>query len=362
MSPTRPLDRRALLQRFSLAACALAVPRFAPAVDAAARATAPETDWAWLVGNWDVRHERLRDRLVGSTTWDEFGGRCNSWPTLGGLGNVDDCLLYLPSGAYRAFAPRAYDPVTKRWAIWWLDGRSASKLDPPVWGNFAGTEGEFQGDDLHRGTAVKVRFRWHETASRRPHWDQAFSTDGGKRWEINWRNYFTRTSATPTPLAFDEPAPEAADDWRFLVGEWRVRNRRLDGKSGRWEAFDSTLTNRPVMGGLGNVGDNVFRAPGGTYRGLSLRAYDANDRVWRSWWLDGRRPATISPSVAGTFEKGTGTLIGDDVVDGRAVKVRSRWSNITATTARWEQATSTDGTRWETNWSADLEKGPGPVA
>jgi hypothetical protein len=332
------LTRRALIQRISLASagCALGMPGLAATADSGGH----ENDWRWLAGNWDVWHERLRDRLVGSTTWDEFGGKCNSWPTLGGLGNVDDCLLYLPSGTYRAIGPRAFDPATGKWSIWWLDGRSASKLDPPVIGGFVAQEGEFFGDDVHKGTPVKVRFRWHETGGKRPHWDQAFSTDGGKSWEINWRNYFTRTSATPTPLAFDDPAPAAAEDWKFLAGEWRVRNRRL------------TKT--------GTVGDNLFRGVGGdpdkSYRGVSMRAFDATERVWRSWWLDGRRPATISSSVSGRFENGVGTLIGEDVIDGRKVRVRSRWSNITPKSTRWEQATSTDGTRWETNWSADLER------
>jgi hypothetical protein len=357
------LTRRDLLQRISLAgaACAFGTPALAatPASAAHDSSAAHVKDWRWLEGNWDVWHDRLRDRLVGSTTWDEFGGKCNSWPTLGGLGNVDDCLLYLPSGTYRAIGPRAFDPATGKWSIWWLDGRSASKLDPPVIGGFVAQEGEFFGDDVHKGTPVKVRFRWHETRGKRPHWDQAFSTDGGQHWEINWRNYFTRTSATPMPLAFDDPAPDAAEDWKFLAGVWRVRNRRLT-KAGAWEEFDSTLHNRPVMGGLGNVGDNLFHGVGGdpdkSYRGVSMRAFDTTERVWRSWWLDGRRPATISPSVSGRFENGVGTLIGEDVLDGRKVLVRSRWSNITAKSTRWEQATSTDGKRWETNWSADLER------
>jgi hypothetical protein len=349
------LTRRELLHHLSLAgaACAMGMPGMSSA------AAGHEQDWQWLVGNWDVYHERLRDRLVGSTTWDKFGGKCSSWPTLGGLGNVDDCLLYLPTGSYRAFAPRAWDPATNQWNIWWLDGRMAGQLDPPVRGTFAGTEGEFHGADVHKGTPVIVRFRWHETHSPRPWWDQSFSTDAGKNWETNWRNYFTRTNAKPTPVALenDESIDIAAADWAFLPGRWSVQNQRRK-PDGTWEKFASTLTNRPVMAGLGNVGDNVFEAPGGTYRGVSLRAYDTQAKVWRSWWLDGRTPSVIGPAVAGRFDRGTGTLIGDDVVNGEKVQVRSQWSKITRSTAHWEQALSRDGQRWETNWVADLERAP----
>ena len=346
------LTRRALLQHLSFtgAACALGIPHVGSAAG-------HEQDWRWLVGNWDVWHERLRDRLAGSNTWDKFAGKSNCWLTLGGLGTIDDNLLHLPSGAYRAVGVRAFDPATRQWAIWWLDGRMAGQLDPPVRGGFNGTEGEFQGPDVYKGRPVTVRFRWHETNSKRPWWDQAYTTDAGKSWEINWRNYFTRTQAEPTPIpleAGEKPAAEAAD-WAFLAGEWRVHNRRRKA-DGSWEEFDSTLSNRPVMGGLGNVGDNVFHAPSGTYRGVSVRAFDAEKKEWRSWWLDGRRPRDIAPSLSGRFADGVGTLVGEDVVDGQKVQVRSRWSGITRSAARWEQAFSRDGRNWDTNWTADLQR------
>ncbi len=347
------LTRRALLQQLSIAgaACVAGTARVACA------ASGHENDWQWLEGNWDVWHERLRERLVGSTTWDKFGGKCSSWPTLGGLGNVDDCLLYLPSGTYRAIAPRAFDPATGQWSIWWLDGRMAGKLDPPVRGGFTAAEGEFHGPDVYQGTPVTVRFRWHETGSKRPHWDQGFSTDQGRSWEINWRNYFTRTSARPTsvPLDAGETVAAEAADWAFLVGQWRVRNRRRK-PDGSWEEFSSTLTNRPVMGGMGNVGDNVFEAPGGTYRGMSMRAFDPQQRVWRSWWLDGRTPRDIAPALTGKFDRGTGTLVGDEMIAGEKVQVRSRWSQVSRGATRWEQALSKDGRNWEPNWIAELER------
>jgi hypothetical protein len=110
------------------------------------------------------------------------------------------------------------------------------------------------------------------------------------------------------------------------------------------------------MGGLGNVGDHVIHAPSGTYRGLSVRAFDSESRLWRSWWLDGRKPQDISPSVAGAFDKGVGTLLGEERVDARPLRVRSQWTRLQSSSPRWEQATSTDGVSWETNWRADFER------
>jgi hypothetical protein len=340
------INRRDLLRQLSLAsaACAFGAPQIVRS--AAATPRDPAKDWDWLTGNWNVHHERLRDRLVGSTTWDSFEGKSAFWHTLGGLGNVDDDLLYLPTGTYRAFSARTFDPATKQWAIWWLDGRTAGALDPPVRGGFNGTEGEFFGDDVHKGTPVIVRFRWHETASPRPWWDQALSTDGRKTWEVNWRNYFTRTAAAATPIPLEGPEDPAAQDWKFIAGTWRVKNRRRKA-DGSWEEFTSELVNRPVMGGLGNVGDNVFHAPGGTYRGMSLRAYDVSAKLWRSWWVDGRTPTDIGAPLSGAFENGIGTL----TVDG----ARSLWSRTDTGTPRWEQAVSKNGA-WETNWIADFER------
>ena len=320
---------------------------------------APARDWEWLVGNWNVWHRRLRERLVGSTQWDEFAGRSVLWSTMGGLGNVDDNELELPGGTYRGLTVRAFDPESRNWSIWWLDGRNAGKLDPPVVGRFEGSTGTFIGRDVHKGTPVTVRFRWNDVHGPRPWWEQAFSTDGGNNWEVNWRNYFTRTSPTPTPLQ-SLPREGAQKDFDFLVGTWKVRNRRLKRRLAGdkdWEEFDSTLVNWPVLGGMGNVSDNMFDPRAGSYRGVSIRTYDDETRQWLSWWLDGRTPTSIAPPVRGDFAAGVGTFIGDDTFEGRPIKVRTQWSRITASSARWEQAFSPDaGRTWETNWVGDFAR------
>ena len=66
--------------------------------------------------------------------------------------------------------------------------------------------------------------------------------------------------------------------------------------------------------------------------------------------MDSRHPR-LDPPLYGRFEKGVGTFLGAEVIGDRLVIVRFIWSEITATTARWEQAFSPDaGASWEVNW------------
>ena len=151
-----------------------------------------ERDFDFLAGEWFVRHRRLKERLAGCREWEEFDGRCAMRPLLGGQANADDNWLDLPAGAYRAATLRSYDPLTRRWSIWWLDGREPHSLGVPVVGGFEGGTGLFFADDHLRGRPVRVRFRWTRTGTASPHWEQAFSPDGGLTWEINWTMAFSR--------------------------------------------------------------------------------------------------------------------------------------------------------------------------
>jgi hypothetical protein len=154
-----------------------------------------EHDFDFLIGHWRVSHRRLRERLKGSDEWQEFEGHCAMHTTLGGFGNVDDNLLHLPTGPYRAVGVRAFDRASRRWSIWWLDERDLRRLDPPVIGSFESGVGSFYAEDEHEGRPIRVRFRWTETGSGAPRWEQAFSVDGGQSWETNWTMRFQRVPA-----------------------------------------------------------------------------------------------------------------------------------------------------------------------
>ena len=147
-------------------------------------------DFDFFIGKWRVHHRRLKDRLAHSDDWEEFEGTSSVQKILGGLGNMDDNVIELPSGTYCAATIRAYDPAKETWTIWWIDSRNSGHLDPPVVGRFENGVGTFYADDQFKGKPIRVRYLWN--ASTAPHWEQAFSDDGGKTWETNWTMDFTR--------------------------------------------------------------------------------------------------------------------------------------------------------------------------
>ena len=155
-------------------------------------AAAP-TDFDFIIGDWKVQHRRLNERLCGCETWTEFGGESSTIKILGGFGNLEDNLLHFPTESFRAVALRSYCGTTRRWSIWWLDGRNPTQLDVPVVGQFSGTTGMFFSEDVLEGRPINVRFTWHAQSEAKPRWEQAFSDDGGAHWETNWTMEFFRS-------------------------------------------------------------------------------------------------------------------------------------------------------------------------
>lgn len=145
-------------------------------------------------------------------------------------------------------------------------------------------------------------------------------------------------------------------DFDFLIGTWKVANRRLKQRlvgCTEWEEFTADSVVWSLLGGSANI--DQFTFPDGT-SALTLRLYEPDRKQWSLNWATSTE-GRLFPPVVGAFADGKGLFFGDDVHDGTPVRVRYIWSEITANSARWEQAFSTDQEQtWETNWIMDLER------
>ena len=65
-------------------------------------------------------------------------------------------------------------------------GGRPGRLDPPVVGGFAKGIGTFIASDTFDGRPILVRFVWSDITETTCRWEQAFSTDDGATWEVNW--------------------------------------------------------------------------------------------------------------------------------------------------------------------------------
>jgi hypothetical protein len=154
-------------------------------------------DFDFLIGDWSVHHRKLKQRLAQTQEWQEVEGTSSARKILAGLGNMDENVIEVPSGTYRAVTIRTYDPAKQLWSIWWIDSRYPQQhLDPPVVGRFEKGVGTFYADDQFNGKPIRVRYLWTHTPN--PHWEQAFSDDGGKTWETNWTMDFTPSAMSAT--------------------------------------------------------------------------------------------------------------------------------------------------------------------
>lgn len=157
----------------------------------AATAAPGPRDFDFETGLWRTQVRRLAKPLSGSSQWLEYTGTTRVVALHGGRANLAELAVAGPAGRIDGVALRLYEPATRRWRIHYANLRDGA-LTAPIAGGFARGRGEFFGADTFDGRPIRVRLRIHCPHPDRCLFEQAFSADGGRRWEINWRAVDTR--------------------------------------------------------------------------------------------------------------------------------------------------------------------------
>jgi len=150
------------------------------------------SDFNFIAGSWDSRQWRLVKPLSGNDDGYEFDATLECQVLLGGAATFD--VMRAPEHDLEGITLRLYSPQEQVWRIWWASKTSGGQLDVPVVGRFVDGIGTFECDDTFDGTAIRVRYEWSQVDTPNPRWQQAFSTDGGQSWEVNWVATFRRRS------------------------------------------------------------------------------------------------------------------------------------------------------------------------
>ena len=149
-------------------------------------------DFDPLLGSWKYHLRRRLNPLTGSNTWVEFDGTGICRKIYDGA-QIDEILVDGPAGHIEGLTLRTYNPESNQWRLYWANKR-VGIVDPPQVGEFKNGRGEFFAQDTINGKTIFIRFEW-TNMNTTPHFEQSFSNDGGRTWEVNWITDQTRDAS-----------------------------------------------------------------------------------------------------------------------------------------------------------------------
>lgn len=166
----------------------------APAAPQAAAQHDGQHDFDFELGTWKIHLKKLLNPLTGSNHWVEFDGTSVTRKVWDGRAQLEQFETEGTAGHIEGLTLRLYNPQSRQWSLYWGTSKTGS-LGVPTVGEFKNGRGEFYDQEPINGRVVLVRFIWSEITPNSAHFEQSFSDDGGKTWEVNWITDQTRMTS-----------------------------------------------------------------------------------------------------------------------------------------------------------------------
>jgi hypothetical protein len=149
-------------------------------------------DFDHLIGKWKYHLKRRMNPLTGSNSWVDYEGSGECYKIWDGRANLDTIEVDGPTGHIEGLTLRLYNPKSRQWSLYWANSKDGTMGGPPQIGEFKDGRGEFYAQDTFNGRAIFIRYVWTNLTTDTPHFEQSFSADGGRTWEVNWITDQTR--------------------------------------------------------------------------------------------------------------------------------------------------------------------------
>ena len=169
----------------------------------------------------------------------------------------------------------------------------------------------------------------------------------------------TAGSPAPPPAA---AVRDGSHDFDPIVGNWKATLKRLVHPltgSKEWVEFEGTQITHSIWGGRGTMDEFHVHDPktGTDVDGLTVRLYNPRTGQWSIYWANAKKGVFDNPPTVGRWENGRGEFYDQEEFEGRSIIVRYVWSDVTPTSAHFEQSFSPDGGKtWEPNWISTITR------
>ncbi|HEY2090668.1 MAG TPA: hypothetical protein VGJ81_02180 [Thermoanaerobaculia bacterium] len=142
-------------------------------------------DFDFEIGTWHTHLKRRLHPLTGSNTWVEMNGTTVVRKVWNGRANLVELTADGAGSHFEGLSLRLYNPQSHQWTLNFSNAADGTLAIPTV-GEFHKGRGEFYDQETLGGRAIFVRFIITVASPSSCHFEQSFSPDGGKTWEVNW--------------------------------------------------------------------------------------------------------------------------------------------------------------------------------
>jgi hypothetical protein len=142
-------------------------------------------DFDFEIGSWKTHLKRLMHPLSGSQQWATYDGTTVVRKVWDGRANLVELEVDGQAGHLELLSLRLYNPAAHQWSLNVASSKGGS-LGVPTIGEFRNGRGEFIDQESYNDRMILVRFIISDITPDSCHFEQSFSDDGGKTWEVNW--------------------------------------------------------------------------------------------------------------------------------------------------------------------------------
>ncbi|HZV64407.1 MAG TPA: hypothetical protein VFG03_05810 [Telluria sp.] len=155
----------------------------AHAADAAPAARDGAHDFDFDLGVWKTHITRRVHPLTGSGETIRLTGTVTIRKVWDGRGQLEEIEADGPKGHWEGMTLFLYNPQAHQWSMNFANSSNGTLATPMV-GSFENGRGELFAQDTLDGRSILVRAVWSDITPTSHTYQESYSADGGRTWEV----------------------------------------------------------------------------------------------------------------------------------------------------------------------------------
>ncbi|HEV7357322.1 MAG TPA: hypothetical protein VGN99_04965 [Steroidobacteraceae bacterium] len=138
-------------------------------------------DFDFNFGTWKSHIKRVLDPFSASSKSMELNGTVTVRKVWDGRAQLEEIEADGPTGHWEGMTLFLYNPAAHQWSQSFVNSQRGV-LAQPLIGSFKNGRGELYASDTFNDRSILVRGVWSDITPDSHHYEESYSSDGGKTW------------------------------------------------------------------------------------------------------------------------------------------------------------------------------------